>query len=144
MLAPSTIQAHIGYELLDQRQPNVVMIDFVSRTISDPIHAHELGEQLDWLIRPELPLNYVIDMKNVKALGSTAFGELCAFARRVQWWGGRVRVCELHPSLHLGAALIGLEQYAEFSPTRQSAIQEARKAAEQSEEKTVDYPVFWS
>ncbi len=144
MSTSSTIQAHISYELLDQRQPNVVVIDFVSRTISDPSHAHEMGEQLDWLIRPELPLNYVIDLKNVRSLGSTAFGQLCAFARRVRWWGGKVRVCELHPSLQLGAALIGLERYAEFSSTRQAAIQEARKSARQREEEAVSNPVFWS
>jgi anti-anti-sigma factor len=144
MSTPATIQAHIGYELLDQRQPNVVVVDFLSRTISDPTHSHELGEQLDWLIRPELPLNYIIDLKNVRSMGSTAFGELCAFARRVGWWGGKVRVCELHPSLQLGAALIGLEQYAEFFPTRQAAIQEARKSAKQREDETMGIPVFWS
>jgi anti-anti-sigma regulatory factor len=144
MSTPPIIQAHISYELLDQRQANVVVIDFESRSISDPVHAHELGEQLDWLIRPELPLNYVIDMKGVRALGSTAFGELCAFARRVRWWGGKVRVCNMHDTLQFGAALIGLEQYADFSPNRQAAIQEARHAAMRGETEITDLPIFWS
>src|SRR5260370_21099395 len=118
MSATLTDQAHIDYELIEGWEPAVVVIGFVSRAISDPVHAHELGEQLDSLIRSELPLNFVIDLKNVESLGSTAFGEIRAFARRVRWWGGSVRICNIHDSLRLGAALIGLDEYAEFSSNR--------------------------
>jgi len=121
-----------------------VVIGFVTRTISDPDHAHELGEQLDSLICAELPLNFVIDFKSVEALGSTAFGEISAFARRVRWWGGSVRICNLHDSLQLGAALIGLEDHAEFARSRQSAIQEARKSAQRADAETVFYPASWN
>jgi len=140
----STTQAHIDYELIDGWEPKVVVIGFVTRTISDPDHAHELGEQLDSLICSELPLNFVIDFKNVESLGSTAFGEICAFARRVRWWGGTVRVCNLHDSLQLGAALIGLEEHAEFARSRQSAIQEARKSGQRADVETVFYPASWN
>ena len=144
MSATSTTQAHIDYELVDGWEPKVVVIGFVDRAVSDPVHAHELGEQLDSLIRSDLPLNFVIDFKNAKSLGSTAFGEIHAFARRVRWWGGSVRICNLHDSLQLGAALIGLDEYAEFSPSRQSAIQEARKSAKRGEAETVFYPASWN
>jgi anti-anti-sigma regulatory factor len=120
------------------------VIGFVTHTISDPDHAHELGEQLDSLIRSELPLNFVIDFKNVEALGCTAFGEICAFARRVRWWGGSVRICNLHDSLQLGAALIGLDEHAEFAASRQAAIQAARKSAKRAETDTVYYPASWN
>lgn len=144
MSATSTAQAHIDYELVDGWEPKVVVIGFVTHTISDPDHAHELGEQLDSLIRSELPLNFVIDFKHVQALGSTAFAEICAFARRVRWWGGSVRICNLHDSLQLGAALIGLEEHAEFARSRQSAIQEAHKSAQRGDADTVFYPASWN
>jgi anti-anti-sigma regulatory factor len=144
MSATSIAQAHIDYELVDGWEPKVVVIGFVTRTISDPDHAHELGEQLDSLIRAELPLNFVIDFKNVEALGSTAFGEINAFARRVRWWGGSVRVCNLHDSLQLGAALIGLDDHVQFAGSRQSAIQEARKSAQRADAETVFYPASWN
>jgi len=144
MSTTSTTQAHIDYELIDGWEPNVVVIGFVSPTISDPDHAHELGEQLDSLIRSDLPLNFVIDFKDVEALGSTAFGEINAFARRVRWWGGSVRICNLHDSLQLGAALIGLEEHAQFARSRQSAIQEARKNAQRADAETVFYPASWN
>src|SRR6516165_3754626 len=123
MSVASTTQAHIDYELIDGWEPKVVVIGFLSPAISDPVHAHELGEQLDSLICSELPLNFVIDFKNADSLGSTAFGEIRAFARRARWWGGCVRVCNLHDSLQFGAALIGLDEHAEFAASRQSAIQ---------------------
>jgi anti-anti-sigma regulatory factor len=144
MSTASTIQAHINYEVVDRWEPEVVVIEFVSRAISDPMHARELGEQLDSLIRSELPLNFVIDLKNVEALGSSAFGEICAFARRVRWWGGSVRICNMHDSLQLGAALIGLDDHADFAANRQSAIDEARKSAKRGEEDTVYYPASWN
>ncbi len=144
MSATSTAQAHIDYELIDGWEPAVVVIGFVDRAVSDPVHAHELGEQLDSLIRSDLPLNFVIDFKNAKSLGSTAFGEIRAFARRVRWWGGSVRICNIHDSLQLGAALIGLDEYAEFSPSLHTAIQEARKSAKRNDSEIVYYPASWN
>ena len=144
MSATSITQAHIDYELIDGWEPKVVVIGFVSRAVSDPDHAHELGEQLDSLICSELPLNFVIDFEHVESLGSTAFSEICAFARRVRWWGGSVRVCNLHDSLQLGAALCGLDDHVEFAASRRSAIQEARKSAKRGEADTVFYPASWN
>jgi anti-anti-sigma regulatory factor len=144
MSTTSTTQAHIDYELIDGWEPAVVVIGFVDRAISDPVHAHELGEQLDSLIRSDLPLNFVIDFKNVEALGSTAFGEVRAFARRVRWWGGSVRTCNIQDSLQLGAALIGLDEYAEFSSSLRTAIHEARKSAKRREPDVVYYPASWN
>jgi anti-anti-sigma regulatory factor len=118
------IQAHIAYELVDDVEPAVVAIEFRSPEICDPHLAHELGAQLESLIRPELPRDFVIDFANVRSLGSTAFGEIVSFARRV----GGVHVCNLHPSLELGAALIGLDDCAECASNRRKAIQAARRA----------------
>ena len=44
--------------------------------------ADELGEQLESLIRPELPRNYVLDFGNVRSFGSSVFGALAGFVRR--------------------------------------------------------------
>jgi anti-anti-sigma regulatory factor len=144
MSTTPTTQAHISYQLVEDRKPEVVVIEFLTRSVSDPPHAHELGEQLDSLICHSLPLNYVIDLQNVKALGSTAFGEICAFARRVRWWGGNVKVCCMHQSLQLGAALIGLGEYAGFSVNRRAAIDEIRRAASQGTDDAVNHPIFWN
>ncbi len=79
----------------------------------------------------------MIDFANVRSLGSTAFGEIADFVRRV----GRVRVCNLDYTLRLGASLIGLDAWVEFAESRQAAIRAARRDWRRGEEDTVDYPV---
>jgi anti-anti-sigma regulatory factor len=139
MSITTTIQAHIAYELIDDTRPGVLVIEFLSQDIAGLLHAHELGDQLDSLIRPDLPGNYVIDFGNVRSLGSTAFGEIVTFAHKVR----RLYVCGMDGNLRLGAALIGLDDCAEFAVNRRSAVNAARRYAMRAEEDTVDYPCSW-
>jgi anti-anti-sigma regulatory factor len=134
----TTIQTHIAYELLDDRHPHVVVVTFLSHEIAGPTQAHELREQLESLIRPELPHCFVIDFGNVRAFGSTAFGEIVAFAQKV----GGLSVCNMRSSLRFGAAMIGLERYASPVSDRSAAIDDARKRAARGEADTGDYPVL--
>ena len=66
------VQAHIAYELVDERNPDVMVIAFRTAEIVDSGTAHELSEQLDALIRPDLPRYYVIDFGNARSLSSGA------------------------------------------------------------------------
>jgi anti-anti-sigma regulatory factor len=136
MSTTTTIQAHIAYELIDDHNPDVVAIEFLSQEIAGPHHARELGEQLDLLIRPDLPRYFVIDFANVRSLGSTAFAEIVSFAHKVR----RLCVCNMHEHLLLGAALVGLDDCAAFAANRRVAINETRRAAMGDAEDTVDYP----
>jgi anti-anti-sigma regulatory factor len=129
------MQAHIAYELLDEINPAVVAIEFRTQDIAGHLLARELGEQLHSLIRPELPQNFVIDFGNIHSLGSTAFGEIVAFAHKV----GRLQVCNMQNTLRLGASLIGLDECAEFATSRRAAIDGARRAAMRSDDNTVDF-----
>jgi anti-anti-sigma regulatory factor len=119
-------QTHIAYELIDENDPKVVVIAFLGRDLAGPGQAQALRGQLESLIRPDLPRNYVIDFAKVQSLGSTAFGAIVAFVRRV----GRVRVCNMQPTLRLGASLIGLDDWAEFAVSRKAAIGAARRSGE--------------
>ncbi len=144
MSTTSAVQAHINCELIGEPWPEVVVIEFMSADILDPIHARELGEQLSSLVRDDLPPQTVLDFRGVRALGSTAFGEIVSFALSVRGRNGRVLVCNLPDTLRLGAALIGLDGHADFFPSRQWAIYQARKNAKRGEEDTVDYPASWN
>ena len=70
----------------------------------------------------QLPRQYVIDFKAVRTLGSTSFGEIAAFVRKVRQAGGQVKVCGLDPMVQLGATLIGLDDQVEFAVSRQAAV----------------------
>jgi len=136
MLSTTTIQAHIAYELIDDRDPDVVVVEFLSHEIAGLSQARELREQLDSLVRPDLPQRFVIDFGKVRSLGSTAFGEIVSFARKV----GRLAVCNMDQNLRIGADLIGLDVYADFAANRRAAIDGARGGAFLRDEDTVDYP----
>ncbi len=136
MTTETITHSHIAYDTVGDYKVEVVVIEFLSHDLPGPLQAQELGEQLDSLIRPDLPRNFVIDFANVRTLGSTAFGEIADFVRRV----GRVRVCNLDEILQLGACLIGLDDWVEFAETRSQAIRAARQDWRRGEEDTVDYP----
>lgn len=136
MTTATIAHAHIACEVVGEDNPEVLIIEFLSSEIVGPIQAEELADQLDSLIQPGLPHNFVIDFSNARSLGSTAFAEIARFARRA----GRVRICNLDDILSLGASLIGLDEQVEFSPNRAQAIRDARQDWRRGEEDTVDYP----
>lgn len=138
MSATSIDQADIAYELIDDTNPEVVIIEFLSHDVTSELHSRELGEQLESLIGTELPQQFIIDFANVRALGSTAFGEILSFARKVR----HVTMCNLQGNLRFGASLIGLDDFADLATDRRVAINLARKAAMRGLEDTVDYPVI--
>jgi hypothetical protein len=138
MSTATTIRAHIACELIDDHEPEVMVIEFLTHEITGPTQARELREELDSLIWPELPHRFVIDFGNAWTLASTAFGEIVAFARQV----GRLVVCNLHRNLRLSAALTDLDLYATFAASRQAAIEEARRGPMRGDDDTVDYPTW--
>jgi anti-anti-sigma regulatory factor len=136
MSTATAIQTHIAYELIEHTNHQVVVIEFVSHDIASPARARELGAQLHSLIRPQTPQYFVIDCAGVRALGSSAFGELLSFVHKVK----PVWVCNLDNTLRLGAALIGLDNWVKFAANRRLAINEAERTARWDEDNTVDYP----
>ncbi|QEH36240.1 hypothetical protein OJF2_48000 [Aquisphaera giovannonii] len=128
-------KAHIVYELLDEPSPDVIaLVEFVSPEINDPIRGEELGEQLDSLLRRDIPMRYVLDFGGVRKLGSTAFCRLAGFARGVHQCGGEVTACGLNDNLALGAAMSGLENEVIFAPNVKHAVRLAREYNHQNME----------
>jgi anti-anti-sigma regulatory factor len=123
---------------MDDDEPEVLVIEFLTHELAGLGQAHELREELDALIWPELPHRIVIDFGNVRTLPSAVFHEIVAFARQV----GRLVVCNLHGNLRLSAALSDLDLYAAFAPNRQAAIDEARRGPLRGGDETDDYPVW--
>ncbi len=138
----SSITAHeslIVYELIeDEHHPEVTVIEFSCGDILGPNQARELRDQLDLLISSRVPRNVVMDFRNARTLGSSAFGVIARFVRRL----AHVRVCNISHSLRLGAALIGLDDWVEVAESRESAIQDALDDARRGREETADYPVL--
>ena len=80
----------------------------------------------------------MIDFRNVRTFGSSAFGVLAAFVRPFL----SVKVCNISHNLRLGAALVGLDDWVEFAESRESAIAAAIDDAQRGCGDTEDYPVL--
>ncbi len=112
--------AHITYELIDH--PRAALVDFLSHSIGDPEHAHELSRQLASLVRPELPNRYILDFKNVRTFSSTGFGALVTFVLKVRKAGGQVVICNMDEFVRFGADIIRLGDYTSIVASRQAAL----------------------
>ncbi len=119
---PAAETPQISYELVEPAQPRVVVVDLLNDSLGDPGHAAQLGQQLNALIRPDLPRRYVLDFHKVRLIGSTAFGALIAFILKVREAEGRVAICNMHNFVRFGADVIHMGDYADFAPDRQTAI----------------------
>jgi hypothetical protein len=84
---PVSNHARIAYRIDDNHRRRVVIVEFLSDAVAVPAHAVELGQQLDSLIRPDLPSRYVLDFAGVQAISSTAFGSLLSFILKVRHAG---------------------------------------------------------
>ena len=115
--------AHIAYDFNDDMHPQMVIVEFITHAIADPTHAAELGQQLDLLVRPDLPHQFVLDFEDVRSFSSTAFGALISFMFKVRQAGGQVAICNMDEFVRFGADTIHLGNYVEFAADRQSAIE---------------------
>ena len=82
----TSIESHqslIAFELINDDHPEVTVIEFLAGDILGPVQALELADQLDCLILSGAPRNVVIDFRNARTLGSSAFGVIARFVREV-------------------------------------------------------------
>jgi anti-anti-sigma regulatory factor len=134
MSTATATQAHIAYELIEETNHQVVIIEFLTSDFASPTYARELGEQLQSLIRPHTGQYFVVDCAGVRSLGSTAFSEIVTFVHRAR----PVWVCNLDYALRFGAALVGLDNWARFAANRRAAVDEALQTARWDEEDGVE------
>ena len=121
---PAHAPAHFDFTLIDEVDPEVVLVAILSHEITDPTHAAEFDHQLGLLIRPEFPKNFVLDFHKLRLMSSSAFAALFSFVLKIRQAGGRVKICNMDEFIQFGADVIRLGEYVEFAEARDSAIQE--------------------
>jgi anti-anti-sigma regulatory factor len=135
MSVATTEQTRISSEVLENTNYQVVVIKFLTHEITCSVDAREFGEQLESLIQPHSHRYYVLDFTGVRAIGSAAIGELVTFIRVAK----PVWICNIDPTLRLGACLIGLENWVRIAADRRAAINLAERTAQWDDEDTVDF-----
>lgn len=87
---------------------DVVVLSLLAPEIRTPLAAASVGKELADLTERIGPQPYVLNLKRVKYMSSTAFAMLLNFAKKVQALGGTLRLCEMDPEVRVGADIIGL------------------------------------
>lgn len=100
----NTDTAHFKWDIVD----GVAVIDVETQKIDQPRLAQELKLQLLALLRAAQTKKYLINMRKAHYVGSTGFGVLLEFGKKVRETGGSVRLCEMNKDVLVGANILGL------------------------------------
>ena len=90
------VQLRLRVETLD----NVVILHLLDRRVFDEKEVREVGEQIQAAL-PAGPgaINVIVDFNKVEMISSSLLGKLILLLRRVETSGGRLRMCELNPTI---------------------------------------------
>jgi stage II sporulation protein AA (anti-sigma F factor antagonist) len=100
----------------------ILVARVVAHDIRHPPQAQELSRELAEGLREYGPTRLVIDLRDVKYLGSAAFGVLVNLGQKMRASGGQVKLCGLHPEVQIGANIIGLGRVVEIHDDERAAL----------------------
>lgn len=77
------------------------VVTFKDRLVFDDRTVREVGEQIGAALPNDgQPLRVVLDFTGVDLISSSLLGKLILLQRRIDTTGGRLRLCELSPTVH--------------------------------------------
>lgn len=80
---------------------NVIILRLLDRMVFDEKDVREVGEQIQAAlpVGPE-PVRVIVDFTGVELISSSLLGKLILLMRRIENAGGKLRLCELSPTIH--------------------------------------------
>lgn len=112
------------YEFFDLHQDNgVAVLRMQVRELRHPQAAQQFGAEVRTALQSSGQKNVVVDMQPVEYVGSTAFATLLNLAKQINADGGKLKICDLHPDVSVGANILGLGKAIEIFDDRRSAVQ---------------------
>ncbi len=118
-MTPDTSSA---YFLVKQKGDAIVTYVDVPE-IRHPTPAQEFGADVFALVERDGHKNILLDLGSVRYMSSTGFAVLVNLAKRISEANGRLKICNLHPDVQVGANIIGLGRMIETYADEDEAIQ---------------------
>lgn len=109
---------HVRAETVDE----VIVMTLLVTEIRTPIVAASVGKDLGTMVDQLGAQHYVLNLKRVKYMSSTAFAMLLNLAKKVIALGGALRLCEMDPEVRIGADIIGLGHFIPIVGDEATAI----------------------
>jgi anti-anti-sigma factor len=113
---------HVRAETVDE----VIVLTLLESEIRTPIVAASVGRDLGMLVDRIGAQPYVLNLKKIKYMSSTAFAMLLNLAKKITTKGGSVKLCEMDPDVRIGADIIGLGKFVPIVAEESVAIAMSR------------------
>jgi anti-sigma B factor antagonist len=117
MPASSRIETH--------EEDGVLIVSFRDRLLFDDRTVREVSEQLGAAMPNDgRPIKLILDFSGVDLISSSLLGKLILLQRRVDGTGGRLRLCELSPTVQSVFRTSNLDRLFGIVRDRRAAVAE--------------------
>jgi len=103
-------------------QNGVLMVELTDRKILDEVNIGRIGEELNTLVMQADDVKIVIDFANVSHMSSSALGMLIMVHKRVCEKAGKLRFCNIQPSILEVFEITRLDKIFQISQSRGEAL----------------------
>ncbi len=107
--------------VLDEKDAKVV--EFSDKKILDEINITQIGDQLNSLISEMEVPKLVLDFASVSHMSSSALGMLITLHKRVREKNGKMRLCNIGPSIYEIFVITRLNEIFQISESRSKALE---------------------
>jgi len=107
---------------------DVVLIELITKDITGPKLAQELGAELAHVGAQEWAKRLLLDFDKVTYLSSTGFAVLFRVVSQGRAKQQEIKFCSMEPAVELGAEIVGLDKVIEIHETQESALKAFSKA----------------
>ena len=107
------------------KQGSVSVVELVDKKVLDEASINQIGEQLFALAAASPQPRIVLDFTQVGHMSSSALGMIITLHKRVREKGGRLRLCNILPSIYEVFVITRLNEVFSICATRAEALGEA-------------------
>ena len=104
------------------RKYDVMVVDLIDRKILDEINIAQLGKQLTSLVADSDRPKIVVNFENVEHMSSSALGMLITLHKRMVEKKGKLRFCNIQPSIFEVFRITRLNEIFTISETLSEAM----------------------
>ncbi len=102
---------------------DIVLIEILSRDVQGPDRATRFSAELIAVANQESVEPILLDMSGCLYFSSMGYAALFKLVKRARERQRRVKFCNMHPDVKVGADIIGLYHVVEIYNTRESALE---------------------
>ena len=102
---------------------DVVLIEILSSDVQGPDRATRFSTELIAVANQETAQPILLDMSRCVYLSSMGYSALFKLVKRAKERRRRIKFCNMHPDVKVGADIIGLYHVVELYDSRESALE---------------------